>query len=124
MKLISSAVALVALVSITDALVIEKRVQKVVSFPIIKRMRSTAISPPPKRGGMPGDYQLPDINYNVLYLIPITVGTPPQALLAQLDTGSPNLVLETTGDNLCHNQLAPNPCSNYGGCKLFFLYIQ
>jgi hypothetical protein len=50
-----------------------------------------------------------------LYTVDITLGTPPQRTTVQIDTGSSDLVVETTKSNLCKED--PTVCSGRGACK-------
>ncbi|KUJ13564.1 acid protease [Mollisia scopiformis] len=62
-----------------------------------------------------GTVETPDINYQtqLLYIVQLQIGTPPQSTYVQLDTGSSDLVVETDSSNIC-SQAPPNPCTNFG----------
>ncbi|KAK5064453.1 hypothetical protein LTR84_000286 [Exophiala bonariae] len=47
-----------------------------------------------------------------LYTVNISIGTPPQQLMAALDTGSPYLILSNPGSEFC--QQVGQPCSTFG----------
>jgi hypothetical protein len=54
-------------------------------------------------------------NQDVTWYVELMLGTPPQTTNVQLDTGSSDLVVETTSPNLCGSQ--PTVCSGLGACK-------
>lgn len=66
-----------------------------------------------------GNVETPDVNYNtqLLYIVQLMIGTPPQSTYVQLDTGSSDLVVETPLSDICA-AVPPNPCTNFGSCKL------
>ena len=65
-----------------------------------------------------GDIVTTDTNYmnSLLYVVQLSIGTPPQTVMVQLDTGSSDLVVETDSSDIC-SAAAPNPCTNLGACK-------
>ena len=87
----------------------------VLSLPLKKRTPS----PSSKRSlsKRQGEVQTPDINYNtqLLYLVELQIGTPPQSTYVQLDTGSSDLIVETPTSPTCLRS-PPNPCTNFGSC--------
>jgi hypothetical protein len=100
-----------------DALRLEKRDEPaVVIIPLQKR------SPQPSLRKRQGEVQVPDLNYmtQLLYIVQLQIGTPPQTTFVQLDTGSSDLVVETDSSNIC-TASSPNPCTNFGACENYFL---
>jgi hypothetical protein len=65
-----------------------------------------------------GEVTLPDTNYQtqLLYILELQLGTPPQTTFVQLDTGSSDLVVETPSSDIC-STAPPNPCTNFGSCR-------
>jgi hypothetical protein len=97
-----------ALIVSTNTLAIEKRTPGT----ILLSLRPNPKAQLQKRST---PVEVPDINNVGLYLIDIMLGTPPQLTSVQLDTGSSNLLVESTSDTLC-TAAPPNPCTLYGGC--------
>lgn len=52
-----------------------------------------------------------------IWLVTITIGTPPQTINVNLDTGSTELVLNTPKSDEC-SAPAPNACTTAGSCML------
>jgi hypothetical protein len=114
------AARLLVLVSVANALILEKRhSDDVFKIPLHKRtnevhaqsLRNRLV----KRSGV---VEVLDTNYmtTLLYVLQLSIGTPPQDTMVQLDTGSSDLVVETPSSNIC-SAPAPNPCTNFGACK-------
>jgi hypothetical protein len=94
-------------------LTLEKRDNpSVVALPF-KRNAGHATSNYRRRGS--GEVEAALNNEPSLYTVDITLGTPPQRTRVQIDTGSSDLVVETTKSNLCKED--PTVCSDRGACK-------
>jgi Eukaryotic aspartyl protease len=117
MKVVSTLALGVALSLLcVEALRVEKRDSPaVLSLPLLKKTPG----PSSKRSlrKRQGEVETPDINYqtNLLYLVQLQIGTPPQSTYVQLDTGSSDLVVETPSSDIC-SASPPNPCTEYGSC--------
>ena len=99
-----------------EALRVEKRDSPaVLSLPLKKRTPGPSSKRSPRK--RQGEVQTPDINYNtqLLYLVELQIGTPPQSTYVQLDTGSSDLIVETPSSHICTAD-TPNPCTNFGSC--------
>lgn len=70
--------------------------------------------PPQKLERRDGGLAVDLVNYQILYLVNISVGTPPQAMSVQLDTGSSDLWVPSINSTLCKQ----DPCGQTGSCKL------
>jgi hypothetical protein len=105
-------ITVVALVlSTVDALRVEKRDDPaVVILPLQKKFNNPGLKPRQEVEG-------PDLNYlqELLYIVELLVGTPPQSTYVQLDTGSSDLIVETLSSDIC-SVAPPNPCTNFGSC--------
>jgi Eukaryotic aspartyl protease len=101
-----------ALVLLTvDALRVEKRDDPaVVKLPLQKKVGNLGLK-------QRQEVESPDINYmqQLLYIVQLQIGTPPQSTYVQLDTGSSDLIVETPLSDIC-SAAAPNPCTNFGSC--------
>jgi hypothetical protein len=117
LNVVTIAVALFALVG--NALILEQRDNPAVfRLPLYKR--TDEIHAKVLRNRLmrrSGEVGVTDTNYmnSLLYIIPLAIGTPPQMVMVQLDTGSSDLVVETSSSNIC-SAPAPNPCTNFGSC--------
>ena len=83
----------------------------VVALPF-KRNAGLAASSYRRRGS--GEVEILFNNGPSLYTVDITLGTPPHTRV-QIDTGSSDLVVETTKSNFCKRD--PTVCSDRGACK-------
>lgn len=104
-----------------EALRVEKRDSPaVLSLPLKKR--TPAPSSKRSLSKRQGEVQTPDINYNtqLLYLVELQIGTPPQSTYVQLDTGSSDLIVETPSSHICTANTS-NPCTNFGPCTSVLL---
>jgi hypothetical protein len=98
------------------ALRVEKRDSPaVLKLPLLKKTTSPSKRSLRRRSGTVGT---PDVNYQkeLLYLVQLEIGTPPQSIYVQLDTGSSDLVVETPNSDIC-TAASPNPCTNFRACK-------
>lgn len=98
-----------------NALRVEKRdYPAVLSIPLQKVTPGNSSAPVKKRQTV----ESPDINYlnQLLYIVELQIGTPPQTTYVQLDTGSSDLIVETPSSDIC-STAPPNPCTNFGSCK-------
>jgi hypothetical protein len=103
------------LVGVSDALALEKRGPAVAKFNLQKRtadIHAAALKKRPAR--RQSTVETEDQNYKttLLYLIQLAIGTPPQSILVQLDTGSSDLIVETSTSDIC-TASTPNPCTNF-----------
>ena len=97
---------------VTDALVLEKRDNLgVVAFPL-GRVPGTPASQKLRRHKRSFDATLN--NQGLVWTVELLLGTPPQTVQVQLDTGSSDLVVETDSSTLCKTQ--PSVCSGQGTC--------
>jgi hypothetical protein len=96
-----------------DALVLEKRNGlSVIAFPL-QRVVGT---PPPQTSRLSKrSFQSTLSDILGVLVVSITLGTPPKALIVQLDTGSSDLVVETDSSNYCALESAI--CNITGTCK-------
>lgn len=98
-----------------NALRVEKRdTPAVLSIPLQKITPGKSSVPGKKRQTV----ESPDVNYQnqLLYIVELQIGTPPQSTFVQLDTGSSDLIVETPLSDVC-STAPPNPCTNFGSCK-------
>jgi hypothetical protein len=106
------------LLAATKALVIEQRdaAPGYISFPL--HVNERAIELRKRHVKRSGEVSEVDTNYNknLLYIIELSLGTPPQTIYVQLDTGSSDLVVETPSSDIC-SAAAPNPCTKFGSCE-------
>lgn len=108
-------VAGVSLALSTDALTLEKRDDPaVLKLDLQKKDPGVLANSARKRQTV----EAPDVNYQnqLLYIVELLIGTPPQSTFVQLDTGSSDLVVETPLSDIC-SAAPPNPCTNFGACK-------
>jgi hypothetical protein len=115
-----------ALATSAHALALEKRASPgVISFPLKVNPSVHHASIKRRNDKRSGDVSTPDTNYNrqLLFLIELMIGTPPQKTSVQLDTGSSDLIVETPSNNLCQ-AASPNPCTMFGSCKLLPRYCK
>jgi len=106
-------------VSATNAMVLDTRdTPGVVTFSLFKSYAAAAKMLKKRNAKRSGEVGVTDTNYqkNLLYVVEVLVGTPPQSTFVQLDTGSSDLVLETDSSDIC-SQAPPNPCTMLGACK-------
>src|ERR1017187_5239532 len=84
---------------VTDALVLKTRDNlSVLAFPI---QRVPGISPPQRFRLHKRSFQSTLYNLYPYWAVSITLGTPPNTFIVQLDTGSSDLVVETNSSNYC-----------------------
>jgi hypothetical protein len=90
----------------------------VMKLPLHKKARRRHDAPFESTRKRQGTVETPDINYQteLLYIVELLIGTPPQPMYVQLDTGSSDLVVETDVSDIC-STAPPNPCTNFGACK-------
>lgn len=85
---------------------------KVVGYDFAKVKREL---PPQKLHRRDGGVSVDIINDDqVLYLVNISIGTPPQPMSVQLDTGSSDLWIPSIDSDICRQGF----CSDAGSCKL------
>ena len=85
---------------------------KVVGYDFAKVKREL---PPQKLQRRDGGVSVDVINDDrVLYLVNISVGTPPQPMSVQLDTGSSDLWIPSIDSTICRDGF----CGEAGSCKL------
>jgi hypothetical protein len=79
-----------------EGLKVEKRDSPAV-LPLPLEKRTPGLSSKKTLSKCQGEVQTPDINYQtqLLYLVELQIGTPPQMTCIQLDTGSSELIVET-----------------------------
>ncbi|CZR56894.1 uncharacterized protein PAC_06783 [Phialocephala subalpina] len=103
-------VAGLCLVLSTDALRVEKRDDpSVLKIDLQKKAPELLARSARKRQTV----ETPDVNYQkqLLYIIQLEIGTPPQSTFVQLDTGSSDLIVETDSSDIC-STAPPNPVSS------------
>jgi hypothetical protein len=113
-------VAVALFVSVVNALILEQRDSPAVfRLPLQKRTDEVhAMALRNRLMRRSGDIVTTDTNYmnSLLYVVQLSIGTPPQTVMVQLDTGSSDLVVETDSSDIC-SAAPPNPCTNLGACK-------
>jgi Eukaryotic aspartyl protease len=98
-----------------NALVLEERsTPGVISVPITRSLTTNKGHPKLKRITPSAILKFD----GSIYTMAIAVGTPPQKMTVQLDTGSSDLILETPSSNICKK--TPTVCSSHGSCKAIF----
>ncbi|MCJ1466173.1 hypothetical protein MMC07_004792 [Pseudocyphellaria aurata] len=85
-------------------------VPKVVGYDFTTMKRELS---PQKLARRDGGISVDLVNDKVLYLVNISVGTPPQAMSVQLDTGSSDLWIPAINSDLC----LADTCGETGSCK-------
>jgi hypothetical protein len=98
---------------VADALVLEKRDGlSVIAFPL---QRVVGIPPPQTSRLSKRSFQSTLTDITGVFAVSISLGTPPKALMVQLDTGSSDLVVETDSSIYCSLERAI--CNLTGTCK-------
>lgn len=103
----------------SSALNVEKRDQpSVLQLDLQKKSPQKYDGPLQRANKRQGTVETTDYNYQsqLLYIVELQVGTPPQQLFVQLDTGSSDLIVETPSSDIC-STMPPNPCTDFGSCK-------
>jgi Eukaryotic aspartyl protease len=119
MKLSTFALGAFAVPAVTSLMIDKRGTSGVIQLQLHKRTSNViANTRKLKSKRAPGSVSVPDVNYQHtgLYVVSVDVGTPPQTQLVQLDTGSSELVLETSSSDICA-AAAPNPCTKFGTCE-------
>lgn len=110
--------ATVALTISADALAIKKRdVPGTISFPIhVNEVATAKLVEQALRRRAGEVFETTTSRQQLLFTIELSLGTPPQLINVQLDTGSSDMVVETPSSDIC-GTAPPNPCTNYGACE-------
>lgn len=98
----------------TAALTLEKKATpNVVSFPIQHR-----VTPHGHHKRAPGALRVPLLNERYYtHNVNLTLGTPPQQLMALLDTGSSGFMVYGSNSDKC--KTGDNVCKMWGSCEYF-----
>ncbi len=100
-----------------DALILKKKVNPAVVSIQLERSIGNSVSRYQKRQFVESVLD----NEGFVYTVTLLLGTPPQSIHVQLDTGSSDLVVETASSTLC--VFEPMVCSSHGVCKFLMFRI-
>jgi hypothetical protein len=107
------AIAALLAFCLTDALLLEKRDNPAAVAFSLQQVPGTAASRKLRRHKRSIDATLN--NKDLVWTVSLSLGTPPQKVQVQLDTGSSDLVVETDSSDICQSQ--PTICSGNGACE-------